>query len=165
MTNSTLLVGNLTAAPKLFSKKGKTPRAIFTIAINEKFGDGDDDERTHFVQCTAWGTLGENLANSLIKGTRVVAVARINTYSKEVEIDEDEVNLTMTSFTVTAIGPDLRWATAEVEKVKPANSRDDEEEDEDREEAPKAKAKSKVKSKSKQADPADEDNEDDDDEF
>src|SRR5699024_6986884 len=127
---------------------------------------GEDEERTHFAQCTAWGTLAENMADSLVKGTRVVAAARLNTYSKEVTTDDDEeVSLTMTSFTVTAVGPDLRWATAEVAKVKPAKSRDDDDDDDEDEEEepakPKAKSKSKVKSKAKAAE---EDTDDDDDE-
>lgn len=153
--NNIVLVGNLTKDPKLITK-GKNPRAIFTIAVNERFGD-DGEERTHFANATAWGTLAENMANSLSKGDRVVAVARLNTYGKDVEIDGDEVELTMTSFTVTALGPDLRWAEAEVTKVKPEKSKrrrdddddlDDEEEDDDEEEV---KPKSKVRSKTRRA--------------
>lgn len=150
------LVGNLTNDPRWFGGKKKTDRgrAVFSIAINERIGE--DEERTHFVNATAWGTLGENLVNSLSKGDRVVALGRLNTYTSTVfDEDGDEVNRTETSFTITAIGPDLRWAEAEVTKVKPSKSkakrrRDEDEEDDDdldedeEEEAPK---KSKVKSK------------------
>ena len=44
-------------------------------------------------------------------------VGRLNTYSKDVTIDGDDKSLTMVSFTASAIGPDLRWATAKVTKV------------------------------------------------
>jgi len=116
------IVGNLTADPKLYGKKDETPRAVFTIAVNERPRDGEEEGPSHFLNCTAWGTLAENIVESLGKGTRVVALGRVNTYKKDVEIDGDEVNLTMTSFTVTAIGPDLRWATADVTKVQPSEN-------------------------------------------
>lgn len=150
------IVGNLVDAPRLFTK-GKTPRAVFTVAENERPREDEEEGRSHFLQCTAWGTLAENLAASLDKGTRVVATGRVNTYKKDVEIDGDEVALTMTSFTVTAIGPDLRWAEADVTKVKPAaagrdeDEEDDEEEEDEEEEKPKRK-KSKVKAKAKAED-------------
>ncbi|WP_194165010.1 single-stranded DNA-binding protein [Pseudactinotalea sp. HY160] len=157
--NNIVLVGNLTKDPKLITK-GKNPRAIFTIAINERFGD-EGEERTHFANATAWGTLAENMANSLSKGDRVVAVARLNTYGKDVEVDGDEIELTMTSFTVSAIGPDLRWAEAEVTKVKPQKSkrRDDEDDDEEDEEEAEEKPKPKSKVRSKRRDEDDEEEE------
>jgi single-strand DNA-binding protein len=112
--NSASFVGNLTADPKLiFGNSGKA-RATFSVAVNE--GQGED-EKTHFVNVTAFGTLAENLADSLSKGQRVLVIGRLNTYSKDVTIDGDDKSLTMVSFTASAIGPDLRWATAKVTKV------------------------------------------------
>jgi len=112
--NSISFVGNLTADPKLiFGNSGKA-RATFSVAVNE--GQGDT-EKTHFVNVTAFGSLAENIADSLTRGQRVVVVGRLNTYSKDVTIDGDEKSLTMVSFTASAIGPDLRWATAKVTKV------------------------------------------------
>ena len=107
--NSISFVGNLTADPKLiFGNSGKA-RATFSVAVNE--GQGED-EKTHFVNVTAFGSLAENIADSLSKGQRVVVVGRLNTYAKDVTIDGDEKSLTMVNFTASAIGPDLRWATA-----------------------------------------------------
>jgi single-strand DNA-binding protein len=112
--NSISFVGNLTGDPKLiFGDSGKA-RATFSVAVNE--GQGET-EKTHFVNVTAFGTLAENIADSLSKGQRVVVVGRLNTYSKDVTIDGDDKSLTMVSFTASAIGPDLRWATAKVTKV------------------------------------------------
>lgn len=154
------IVGNLVADPKLFTK-GKNPRAVFTIAENERPREGEEEGRSHFLQCTAWGTLGENLAASLGKGNRVVATGRVNTYKKEVEIDGEALEMTMTSFTVSAIGPDLRWATAEVEKVKTTRRVEDDEEDEEDEEEEEVKPKAKAKSKTKAKAEADDDEDDD----
>jgi single-strand DNA-binding protein len=112
--NSISFVGNLTADPKLiFGDSGKA-RATFSVAVNE--GQGET-EKTHFVNVTAFGTLAENITDSLSKGQRVVVVGRLNTYSKDVTIAGEDKSLTMVSFTASAIGPDLRWATAKVTKV------------------------------------------------
>ena len=155
------IVGNLTADPKLYGKKDETPRAVFTIAVNERPRDGEEEGKSHFLNCTAWGTLAENLVESLGKGTRVVATGRFNTYPKEVEIDGDEVNLTMTSFTVTAIGPDLRWATADVTKVQPSENGKGKgskrRKDDDEDEAPKTKKGKTGKASRKDDDDEDED--------
>ena len=182
--NTISLVGNLTKDPRLISKKKQTPRAIFTIAINERYGKDGENEVTHFAQCTAFGDLAEHIAGSLSKGDRVVAAARLNTYSKEVEIDGEDVDLTMTAFTVTAIGPELRFAEAEVTRIskdddeedevskkstskksRKAAEPDDDEEDDEEDEAPKkSRVKSKAKKKAKEDD-EDEDDEEEDDEF
>lgn len=111
--NNVSFCGNLVRDPELkFS--GDKPRALFTVAVNE--GQGDD-EKTHFVDVTAFGTLGENLVNSLKKGTRVLVIGRMSTYKTDVQINGDEKSITRVAFTASAIGPDLRWATASVSKV------------------------------------------------
>lgn len=116
---STTFVGNLTRDPELrHSQQGKA-RATFSIAINT--GEGDN-EKVHYVNFTAFGTLGENVAKSLVKGNRVIVTGRLDTYSKAVQVDGVEKNLTMTNFIANAVGPDLLWATADVQRVKPATS-------------------------------------------
>jgi len=111
--NSISFVGNLTADPKPVTSASGNTRTTFTVAVNE--GQGDD-KKAHFVDCTAFGTLGEN-ALSLHKGTRVIVVGSLNTYTKEVEINEETKKLTMVTFRADAVGPDLRFATASVSKV------------------------------------------------
>lgn len=129
--NNTSLVGNLTADPDLrFSSEGN-PRASFSLAINE--GQGDN-EVTHFVRVTAFGTLGENVAESLHKGVRVVVVGRINTYTSEFTLEDGSTKrVNNLAFTASAVGPDLRWARARVAKVDRAPAE---------QEAPAAKASS-----------------------
>ena len=74
-------VGNLGDDPVLrFSENGK-PRATFSVAITE--GQGDN-EKTHWVDVTAFNSLAENVAESLAKGMRVVVVGRIDTYKREI---------------------------------------------------------------------------------
>ncbi len=112
--NNETFVGNLTRDPELrHSSEGK-PRATFSLAINE--GEGDN-EKTHFLDFTAFGTLGENVAASLVRGQRLVVSGRVSTYKKDVTINGEDKSLTMVGFVASAVGPDLRWATAKVSKV------------------------------------------------
>ncbi len=111
--NNQTFVGNLTRDPELrHSSEGK-PRATFSLAINE--GEGDN-EKTHFLDFTAFGTLGENIAASLSRGQRLVVSGRVSTYKKDVTIGGEDKSLTMVGF----VAPDLRWATAKVSKVERA---------------------------------------------
>lgn len=125
--NSITYVGNLTSDPKLYPGSGeKQARLTFSVAVNE--GQGDN-EKTHFVNATAFGTLAQNASTSLTKGMRIVVVGRLNTYTKDVQIDGEDKSLTMVSFVASAIGPDLRWATAKISKVAKAASEEAPEDD------------------------------------
>lgn len=113
--NSVSFVGNLVRDPELrFS--GEKPRATFTVAVNE--GEGDN-EKAHYIDVTAFGTLGENLVKSVGRGTRVLVIGRFNTYKSAVQINGEDKDITRLSVTASAVGPDVRWATTEVSKVAP----------------------------------------------
>ena len=160
--NSISFTGNITRDPELrHSSEGK-PRATFGVAVNEGRGD---NERTIFVDCTAFGDLGENVVSSLGRGNRVVVVGEFSSYTHEVTDGEGEVKkVTKLTVLVQSIGPDLRFATAKVTKVyrdrdaentdsSPKSSKTDDEGDEAP--APKAKAKAAPKAKSQ---PVEDDN-------
>ena len=112
--NSTILVGNLTADPKLYVGDSGKKRATFSMAINE--GQGEN-ERTHFVNLTAFDTLAENIVESFSKGMRVIVAARLNTYKQAVTINGEERQLTMVAYVATHAGPEIRFALAKVTKV------------------------------------------------
>ncbi|KKK96305.1 hypothetical protein LCGC14_2664050, partial [marine sediment metagenome] len=48
--NTLILCGNLTDKPELKTFGGERSMAIFTIAINEGFGD---KKKTYFINCVA----------------------------------------------------------------------------------------------------------------
>ncbi|MDA8183917.1 MAG: single-stranded DNA-binding protein [Actinomycetota bacterium] len=112
--NNAILVGNLTADPKLHVSETGKKRATFSLAINE--GQGEN-EKTHFVNLTAFDTLAENIVESFSKGMRVIVGARLNTYKQAVVINGEERQLTMVSYVATHAGPELRFALAKVTKV------------------------------------------------
>ncbi|HEX9087848.1 MAG TPA: single-stranded DNA-binding protein [Arthrobacter sp.] len=119
MTYNVPFIGNLVSDPKealQTDTKSGTPRLNFRIGINS--GErGTDSEKKNFYSFTAFGSVAENMAASLGKGDRVIVLARIDTFVKEVQIKGEDVNLTIPSFKANNVAPDLTWATAKVSKT------------------------------------------------
>jgi single-strand DNA-binding protein len=62
----------------------------------------------------AWGTLAENLADSIRRGDRVVVQGRLDQRSWENNQGEKRSKLEITA---NEIAPSLRWATVEITKT------------------------------------------------
>lgn len=110
------LIGNLTADPELkFTPQGKAV-ASFTIAESSRVKVGGEwkDGPSTFWRCQLWGEAAENLAETLQRGNRVIAVGDVKQRSFETSSGEKR---TVTEVTVSEIGPSLRWATAKLERL------------------------------------------------
>ena len=82
--NSVQLLGNLARDPEVrYTKSGKVV-ATFTIAASNTYIDSNNEtkEQTAFVNCVAWGKLGESIGN-LRKGNRAFVEGRLQTRSYE----------------------------------------------------------------------------------
>ncbi|MEJ7648177.1 MAG: single-stranded DNA-binding protein [Nakamurella sp.] len=145
MSANVTIIGNLVREPKLSysASENKTAICRFSVAVEQGF---QESKKTHFVPVTVFGDLAENVASSLAKGQSVIVVGRLDTYTKQVEIDGEEKGITMVGFIGDFVGPSLKWATAKVSKV-----------ERDRDETP---APAAAKSRTKAAAPADDDEED-----
>ena len=75
--------------------------------------DGQEVEEVSFVDCTIWGELGDNIAASLNKGDRVIAMGRLHQSSWESPTGEKRSKLELV---VDEMSPSLRWATVSVSK-------------------------------------------------
>lgn len=97
------------------------PRLNLRLAINE--GErGSDNEKTHFIPFTAFGSVAENAAKSFKKGDRLQILGRVNTYPKNVYLENadkelEEKEITMVGFTAVDIAAPIRFATVEVHKT------------------------------------------------
>lgn len=114
--------GNLTADPELNTNTASgIARLNFRLGVNE--GErGSDNEKTHFLNFTAFGTTAENAAKSFKRGDRLIILARVNTYPKTVYLENaekelEEKEITMVGFTATDISAPVRFATVDVKKV------------------------------------------------
>jgi single-strand DNA-binding protein len=120
MANETTLtiVGNLTNDPELRFTPSGAAVANFTIAstprtFDRQSGEWKDGE-TLFMRCSLWREAAENVAESLQRGTRVIATGRLKSRSYETKEGEKR---TVTELDVDEIGPSLRYATAKVNKT------------------------------------------------
>ncbi len=85
--NSVALLGNLARDPEVrYTKSGKAV-ATFTVAATNTYLDATTNEQkemTAFVNCVAWGKLGENIGD-LRKGNRCFVEGRLQTRSYEAQ--------------------------------------------------------------------------------
>ncbi|GAB3194678.1 single-stranded DNA-binding protein [Nesterenkonia suensis] len=111
------VVGNLTADPELRFTPSGAAVANFSIASTPRFFDRQANEwkdgETLFVRCSLWREAAENAAESLTKGTRVVAQGRLKARTFETKEGERR---TSWELDVDEIGPSLRFATASVQR-------------------------------------------------
>jgi single-strand DNA-binding protein len=107
----------LTREPELRFTTGGQAAATFGIAVNRTWTDRQSQEHresTSFFDVVAWGTLAENAATSLAKGTRVVVTGRLDHRSWETAEGDKRSKVEVTA---DDVAPSLRWATAKVAKV------------------------------------------------
>jgi single-strand DNA-binding protein len=109
------VIGNLTNDPELRFTPGGHAVANFTIAstprtFNRQTNAWEDGE-TLFLRSSLWREAAENVAESLTKGSRVIASGRLKSQTYETKEGEKR---TVNVLEVDEIGPSLRYATAKV---------------------------------------------------
>jgi single-strand DNA-binding protein len=118
--NHIVLAGNLTADPELrYTQSGKAV-ANFTVAVsrNERRNGTWAEVTDGFFNVVAWGQLGEHIASSCKKSARVLVSGKLIQRSFEVE----GTKRSSIEITASAVGPELKFATAEVSKASSANA-------------------------------------------
>lgn len=112
------IVGNLTADPELRTLGNGGAVANFSIASTPRTYDRQSnqwvDGQALFLRCSAWRDLASHCAQTLRKGMRVIAQGRLQQRSYQAQ---DGSNRTVIEMTVDEIGPSLRYATAQVQKM------------------------------------------------
>lgn len=118
--NAVTLVGNITRDPEVrFTGNGQAV-ASFGLAVTKRYQqNGEWQEKTSFLNVSAWGPLAENAAASLAKGSRVIVVGEI----EQREYEKDGEKKSVIEIKADELAPSLKWATADVTKI-PFKSRD-----------------------------------------
>ena len=110
--NHVSITGNITRDPEL--RFTPTGQAIcnFGVAVNRRWQNrqtNEWEESTSFFDVVAWGSLGENVAQSLTRGSRVIVSGRLDQRSWETQDGEKRSKVEIVA---DEVGPSLRWATA-----------------------------------------------------
>lgn len=112
------VVGNLTADPELRFTPAGSAVANFTIASTPRQFDRESgtwrDGDAMFLRCSIWRQYAENVAESLVRGTRVVVHGRLRQRSYDTKEGEKR---TVVELEVDEVAPSLRYATAAVKKL------------------------------------------------
>ncbi|MBQ2695253.1 single-stranded DNA-binding protein [Candidatus Saccharibacteria bacterium] len=80
-----IITGNLTRDPELRNTPSGATVCSFSVAVNRVYKDsnGDQKEEVSFLDCTAWGRLGETIAQYAKRGTGVLVSGRLSQRSFE----------------------------------------------------------------------------------
>lgn len=112
------IIGNLTDEPEL--RTTRSGEAVCNVNIasntrqyNSQSGQWEDGD-TLFMRGTIWRDMAQHCAQSLHKGMRVIAQGRLQQRSYQAK---DGTNRTVVEMQVDEIGPSLRNATAQVQKM------------------------------------------------
>jgi single-strand DNA-binding protein len=112
------VVGNITGDPELRFTQSGAAVANFTVVKNRRRLNQQtqqwEDAGADFYRVNVWRQLAENITESLRKGDRVMVCGKLE--SRDFETREGEKRISW-EITADAVGPDLRFATAQVRKA------------------------------------------------
>lgn len=121
MSNSITQVGNLTRDPEVKFLSSGNATVKFGIAVSRRFQkNGEWQEQTSFFDVTAYGSLAENIGNTLMKGNKVVVTGRLEQRSWETP---DGDKRSAIEIVADEVGAALSFATAQVTKNQPKSDR------------------------------------------
>ena len=120
MANETIvtIVGNCVNDPELRFLASGVAVASFTVASTprtfDKAANEWKDGETLFLRCAVWREAAENVAESLVRGTRVIVSGRLKSRAYETKEGEKRTSIELD---VDEVGPSLKYATTKVTKA------------------------------------------------
>ena len=83
--NKVILMGNLTRDVEQRTTSGGQSVASFSLAVTRSWRsqDGQQQEQTSFINCVAWGKVGEIIAQYVKKGSPLLVSGRLDQRSYE----------------------------------------------------------------------------------
>jgi len=83
--NKVILLGRIGKDIELRKTQSGKDVASFTVACSEKYKDaqGQQQEKTEWVNCTAWGKTAENIARFFGKGSEILLEGKMETTHTE----------------------------------------------------------------------------------
>ena len=121
--NTCVVEGNMTKDIELLIAASGNAIGRGSVAWNQSKKVGNNWEETpHYFDFVVFGDLAENVASSLNKGDRVIVEGRLDFSTWE----DNEGNTRRTvSIVADSVSPCLRWATAQVSRIKKGQGKQD----------------------------------------
>jgi single-strand DNA-binding protein len=111
------IIGNLTADPELRFTPSGDAVANFTVASTPRSFDRQAQEwrdgEALFMRCNVWRQQGENVAEGLRRGDRVVVVGRL----KQRSYEKDGQKRTVIELEADEVAASARWALVSAQKA------------------------------------------------
>ena len=116
--NTLTVVGNLATDPDLRFTPSGSAVANFSLAqtprkFNNETRKWEDSGEPNFFRCNVWNQQAENVAESLKKGSRVIAIGKLRTEKYE---RNNETVTSTNNLDIEHIGPSLAFATVEIKR-------------------------------------------------
>jgi single-strand DNA-binding protein len=110
------IVGNTGSDAELRFTPSGAAVANFSVCVTPRTKQGDQwvDGEPTWYRINAWRQMAENVAETIVKGMRVIVQGRLN--NRKYVTPEGETRYTL-EITADACGPDLTWAIAQVKKA------------------------------------------------
>ena len=83
--NKVILVGNLTKDPELITTSNGVDVSRFTIAVQRKYKNANEEYESDFISCVAWRSSAEFIHKYFKKGNKIGIVGNIQTRSYDAE--------------------------------------------------------------------------------
>jgi len=109
--NAVTIVGNVTRDPELRFTSSGLAVCNFSVASNRRWRNkstNDWEEKVSFFDVTVWAEHGQNVAESCLKGDRVVVTGRLEQRSWEAENGDKR---TKVEIVADVVAVSLEWAT------------------------------------------------------
>ena len=109
--NAVTIVGNVTRDPELRYTSAGLAVCNFSVASNRRWmnkATNDWEEKVSFFDVTVWAEHGQNVAESVLKGDRIVVTGRLEQRSWEAENGDKR---TKVEIVADVVAVSLEWAT------------------------------------------------------
>ena len=103
--NKLTIIGNLTREPELRTTTSGISVCSFTVAVNRRKTQNQQQPEADFFRVTAWRELGENCAKWLIKGKKVCVIGPVSVSTYQGQDGKTYANLEVTAQDVEFLSP------------------------------------------------------------
>ena len=103
--NKLTIIGNLTRDPELRTTQSGVSVCTFTVAVNRRKTQNQQQPEADFFRVSAWRELGENCGKWLIKGKKVAVVGPVSVSTYQGKDGKTYANLEVTAQDVEFLSP------------------------------------------------------------